>query len=186
VDSPRLRPPALVLEPATTGEPHSPRMGRARGYAFAGGADAEVIGPPAEHAVQLVYELCVAVPLPGTRADGQRVDVFATSAGCSSLTVANQRSTAFEHVEVEYWRDSTELVRQLDRVLRGWAITSASAPPARRIARIDTYVAVRLPGGCGSSTRAGDAKRGSYPLSHLYGYFGLVRLTRGSAAARSW
>ena len=31
---------------------------------------AEVIGPPAEHAVQLVYELCGL--LPGTRADSQR------------------------------------------------------------------------------------------------------------------
>jgi hypothetical protein len=37
-------------------------------------SDAEVIGPPAEHAVQLVYELCGL--LPGSRADGQRVDGF--------------------------------------------------------------------------------------------------------------
>jgi len=36
--------------------------------------DAKVIGPPAEHTVQLVYELCGV--LPGTRPDGQRVDGF--------------------------------------------------------------------------------------------------------------
>src|ERR1700732_2394611 len=73
VDSSALASPALVLEPKPPAQPHS-RVCVERAIRLAGGADAEVIGPPAEHAVQLVYELCGL--LPGTRADGQRMDGF--------------------------------------------------------------------------------------------------------------
>src|SRR6516165_164341 len=71
--APALASPALVLEPQPPAQPHS-RIVVERAIRLAGGADAEVIGPPAEHAVQLVYELCGL--LPGTRPDGQRVDGF--------------------------------------------------------------------------------------------------------------
>src|SRR5262245_52682606 len=71
--APALASPALVLEPQPPAQPHS-HVCVERAIRLAGGADTEVIGPPAEHAVQLVYELCGL--LPGTRADGQRVDGF--------------------------------------------------------------------------------------------------------------
>src|ERR1700736_1540091 len=73
VDSSRACVACLVLEPQPPAQPHS-HVCVERAIRLAGGADAEVIGPPAEHAVQLVYELCGL--LPGTRADGQRVDGF--------------------------------------------------------------------------------------------------------------
>ena len=71
--APALASPALVLEPQPPAQPHS-HVCVERAIRLAGGADAEVIGPPAEHAVQLVYELSGV--LPGTRPDGQRVDSF--------------------------------------------------------------------------------------------------------------
>src|SRR5215831_12885835 len=71
--APALASPALVLEPQPPTQPQS-RVCVESAIRLAGGADAEVIGPPAERAVQLVYELCGV--LPGTRANGQRVDGF--------------------------------------------------------------------------------------------------------------
>ena len=71
--APALASPALVLEPQPPAQLHS-RVTVERAIRLAGGADAEVIGPPAEHAVQLVYQLSGV--LPGTRPDGQRVDSF--------------------------------------------------------------------------------------------------------------
>src|SRR5215467_12583160 len=71
--APALASPALVLEPQPPAHPHS-HVCVERAIRLAGGADTEVIGPPAEHAVQLGYKLCGL--LPGPRADGQRVDGF--------------------------------------------------------------------------------------------------------------
>src|SRR6478735_2709652 len=71
--APALASPALVLEPQPPAHPHS-HVCVERAIRLAGGADAKVIGPPTERAVQLVYKLCGL--LPGTRADSQRADGF--------------------------------------------------------------------------------------------------------------
>src|SRR5262249_28274876 len=69
--APALASPALVLEPQPPAQPHS-HVAVERAIRLAGGADAEIVGPPAEHAVQLVYELMGV--LPGARQDGDDVD----------------------------------------------------------------------------------------------------------------
>src|SRR5580693_3385309 len=71
--APALASSALVLEPQPPAQPHS-HVRVERAIRLAGGADAEVIGPPAEHAGHLVHKLCGL--LPGTRPDIQLVDGF--------------------------------------------------------------------------------------------------------------
>src|SRR5215471_6491300 len=71
--APALASPDLVLELEPPAQPPS-RVVVERTIGFAGGADTEVIGPPAERAVQHVDELCGF--LPATRSVGQRMDPF--------------------------------------------------------------------------------------------------------------
>ena len=76
------------------------------------------------------------------------------------------------------WQETTELVGTLNRTLRGWANYFQVGTVNRRIGRPTTTPLCGCAGGCASSTRSGERKGGSYPLQHLYGYFGLVRLCR--------
>ena len=69
--APALASPDLVLGPQPPAQPHS-RVVVERAIGLAGGADTEVVGPPAQHAVQLVYELCGLLPV--SRSVGQRMD----------------------------------------------------------------------------------------------------------------
>jgi group II intron reverse transcriptase/maturase len=76
------------------------------------------------------------------------------------------------------WQETTELVGKLNRMLRGWANYFSVGSVSRAFNTLDVYTATRLRRWLRNKYKLRRRKGGVFPYPHLYGYFGLICLTK--------
>ena len=82
-------------------------------------------------------------------------------------------------------QETTELVGKMNRTLRGWANYFSLGRVIPRIARSMPTRSVRLRRWLRAKQKVKRRRGGTYPLSHLFEHFGLVRMTN-LARGGSW